>query len=151
LDRPPETCTTVVDDKIGLSNHMTLNTMARNISVLQDTYDDNRELLFSIKNDLDSRLTKDEMSDLEFIEEARERFASIRNWTPEYDCDGFTNDFTDLMAYGFGIDLFGIHAFNDDEYYGHSYNCIPYDAQSGLSHTDWDRFTFVRRESVLQE
>jgi len=87
-----------------------------------------------------------EITDLMFIEEARERFDEERNWSTSYDCSSFTNDFTDLMN-EFNIEMFAISSFETDNNIGHKYNCIPFDAQHGFydGAYDWDEYTLAKR------
>ena len=133
-------------DYTNLENQLLLQEIKGKLKTTNKLLDSQQSLMFDIANK-EIIINQKPLTDMEFIDEARKRFDKERKWVAgEYDCDHFTNDFTYLMNEGFGIELFVLHAFNDNSNIGHTFNCVPYDAQFGLVHTnDWEKYTMVRR------
>jgi hypothetical protein len=85
-----------------------------------------------------------EVTDMMFIDAARDRFMGVHEWTWETDCDVLTQEFTVIMK-EFGIPMHKIYAWPENSNVGHAYNCIPYDVQVGLTDdSEWSRRDLVQ-------
>ena len=83
------------------------------------------------------------ISDEMFLEEARKRYMNNHEWTEETDCSVLTQEFTLIMK-ELGIEMYKVHVFNDNSVIGHTYNCVPYDVQSGVYNEAWDSYNLVK-------
>jgi len=68
-------------------------------------------------------------SDMEFIEESRRRFRNIREYSEDYNCVNYTEDFVRTMQeFGFEFEQLTLR----NKTHAHRISCIPYDPQKGV-------------------
>jgi len=125
-----------IDDNIEKLKN-TNNDLIRGYDAVSD---DIRNMTNVVDNGMDS--CDNSIDDMTFISEARKRYMNVNEWSYDNDCSVLTQEFTLLMK-EFGIQMFKIHAFNDNSNIGHSYNCVPYDVQSGVYNEEWDSYNVV--------
>lgn len=95
--------------------------------------------------------TDNEISDLEFVFEAAERFAQTHNYTSNYDCQDYSHDFAKVMGnLGVKVDVINKWQVSQKNAKGHTWNrvCLDIEPQTGTLTNNFMKYPFNRTETL---